>query len=404
MAYKIVIPSESFMDELNKSLAASQAGYEAGSILPRTRSMHVEQMILNAPSRKSGGGTIPQQHFHSLHNLCSFVIDSDHLDEDYFRAVFDAQIHENVKVASVTPTELSAEHKTHLPEFWHKEKLKVGEQSWTGQGITVGVLDSGIYTAHQEFEGKTVKFAEFDKNGRLVGNTAKDFGTHGTHVCGLLAGKNAGIAPDAALTVAAVLTENGGEAGYLAQILGGLNWLLGDGTTEGPDAAIHLINASIETSPGFNDYLYAALKNATTTPGTLMVAAIGNDGSKGVNSDTSPGNYDLTIGVGALNEDDEVASFSSWGKVEELNNISKPDLSAPGVWLYSSLAGPGNLYFKQSGTSMASPVACGVAALLLEKEPDLRYQPEKLKELLIKAVVPVSDKERAGAGRVNIIE
>ncbi|STC94363.1 Subtilisin DY [Chryseobacterium carnipullorum] len=141
---------------------------------------------------------------------------------------------------------------------------------------------------------------------------------------------------------------------------------------------------------------------ALTDPGTLMIAAIGNNGSKGKNSDSSPGNYDLTLGIGALDENDKVASFSSWGTVAQLGNINKPDISAPGVWLYSSLSGPGNQYFKQSGTSMASPVAAGIAALLLERQPELITQPLKLKELLLNMVIPLQDTERAGKGRINL--
>ncbi|KFF24430.1 hypothetical protein IW16_19070 [Chryseobacterium vrystaatense] len=407
MAVKIVIPSKAFLQDLEsrgQRLRSAGPGLDLHSAKGKTA--HIHDLIQNGPNQKKMRSALAasrsQGVYHALANLCTFVIDEEQIDESYFKNAFDATIRENVEVASVTPAEISQESLATLPEFWHKKKLNL-DGSLTGRNINVGVIDSGIYASHQEFAGKQIKFAEFDSVGKLVGTTPKDYGTHGTHVCGLLAGKNAGVAPDASLTVAACLTERGGTAGYLAQILGGLNYLLEQGSdNDTQEGRVHLINASIESASGFNDYLHGALDMALTEPGTLMIAAIGNNGSKGKNSDSSPGNYDLTLGIGALDENDQVASFSSWGTVAQLGNITKPDISAPGVWLYSSLSGPGNQYFKQSGTSMASPVAAGIAALLLERQPELITQPLKLKELLLNMVIPLQDVERAGKGRINL--
>lgn len=400
----MIIPSRSFLKDLESrgnGLLQNAAGPDLSSA--KGKAAHIHNLIQNSPRKRRMRSAAPASGiYHVLPNLCTFVMDEEHVDESYFKDAFDATIRENVEVASVTPAETAVQAPTGLPEFWHKKKLNL-DGSLTGRNINVGVIDSGIYASHQEFAGKNIKFAEFDSVGKLVGNTPKDFGTHGTHVCGLLGGKNAGVAPDVSLTVAACLTEKGGTAGYLAQILGGLNYLLEQGREEGTEEErIHLINASIESASGFNDYLHGALDLALTDPGTLMIAAIGNNGSKGKGSDSSPGNYDLTLGIGALDENDKVASFSSWGIVAQLGNISKPDMSAPGVWLYSSLSGPGNRYFKQSGTSMASPVVAGIAALLLERQPELIAQPLKLKELLLSLAVPLEDVERGGRGRVNL--
>lgn len=406
MATKVIIPSSAYLKRITKELKSNSRirSRNAPSSGHKERTDHIHNIIKNSPTNNNQIRKRSGIKAHALEHLSVFIMDEEDINEEYLRQELDAEIHDNFIVSSVAPVHSSPEDETTLPEFWHKDKLKVSESGLTGKGIVVGVLDSGIYAEHQEFDGKSIVFAHFDKDGKLVDDQAKDFGTHGTHVCGLLAGKNAGIAPDASLVVAAVLTENGGTAGYLGQILGGLNWLLGGNSTE-KNTGVHLINASIESASGFNDYLYSTLETAQTNPGTLMIAAIGNNGSKGVNSDTSPGNYNLTLGVGALDQDDNVASFSAWGTVSEMDNISKPDLSAPGVYLYSSLPGvPGNRYFKQSGTSMASPVVCGVAALLLEDKPDLIFQPDVLKSNLINTVVPISDTERGGKGRVNIVK
>ncbi|WP_326984306.1 S8 family serine peptidase [Chryseobacterium sp. MYb264] len=407
MAVKIVIPSKAFLQDLEagaRSLRSTDPQLNLNSAKGKTA--HIHDLIQNGSNRQNGRSALTASRskgvYHALTNLCTFIMDEEQIDETYFKDAFDATIRENVEVAAVTPAERSLESQADLPEFWHKKKLNL-DGSLTGRNINIGVIDSGIYASHQEFAGKQIKFAEFDSIGQLVGTIPKDYGTHGTHVCGLLAGKNAGVAPDASLTVAACLTQRGGTAGYLAQILGGLNFLLEQGRDNDIQAGrVHLINASIESASGFNDYLHGALDMALTDPGTLMIAAIGNNGSKGKNSDCSPGNYDLTLGIGALDENDQVASFSSWGTVAPLGNISKPDISAPGVWLYSSLSGSGNHYFKQSGTSMASPIAAGIAALLLERQPELMMQPLKLKELLLDMVIPLQDTERAGKGRVNL--
>lgn len=403
MAYKIVTPSVKFSAYLQSQkplLKNGLTGVELHTAKGRTR--HIHDIIKNAPSKSFLKRGQKKEYF-ILDNLSSFIMDEEDINEAYFRDTFDVIIHDNFEVSSINPTEGAISNaQSTLPDFWHKRKLNLSSLNLTGKNVNIGVLDSGIYSSHQEFEGKLIKFAEFDALGQFKGIIPKDYGTHGTHVCGLLAGNNAGVAPDVSLTVVACLTERGGTAGYLAQILGGLNYLLEQGNNGNTDEKIHIINASIESSSGYNDYLHAALNTAITEPGTLMVAAIGNNGSLGEDSDSSPGNYDLTLGIGALDENDVVASFSSWGMVAQSGNISKPDLSAPGVSLYSSLSGPGNRYFQQSGTSMASPIVAGMAALLLEREPELLLQPLKIKQKLIDLVVAIPNPVRAGHGRVNL--
>ena len=293
------------------------------------------------------------------------------------------------------------------PDFWHLKKIGVASmrsRGLDGKGIRIGVLDSGIDANHREFRGKDIVFAEFGQDGQPVANPTRDAGTHGTHVCGLLAGDNAGVAPAASLAVAAVLTVNGGEDGYLAQILAGLDWLITHDFGGDPDQpGVHLVNASFSVKVGYNPFLYHPLLSARNLPGVLMVAAVGNEGSRGPDSDTSPGNYDLVVGVGATDSNDAVASFSSWGTVPENGGIVKPDLCAPGVALWSSLSGPGDRYVQQDGTSMASPLVAGAAALLLQEDPSLVRLPASLRDRILERVVPLSaEVTRAGRGRLQL--
>jgi subtilisin family serine protease len=352
-------------------------------------------------SRSEPSGT--PVNYHVLEGLGILLVDEDMFDEDMMRSQMDAVVLDNVQIASVTPVAASS---TGEPDFWSQDKINVSSlrsQGLNGEGITVGVLDSGIYATHQEFAGKQIVFAQFDQQGQRIDSPAKDFGKHGTHVSGLIAGKNAGVAPAATLVVAAVLTSNGGTAGYLAQILAGLNWLLTEDFSGDPETpGVHLVNASLEAGRGYKDFLYNALTNALAAPGTLMIGAVGNSGSAGVNNCSSPGNYDIVVGVGATDIDDNIASFSSWGTIAESSNVAKPDMCAPGKAVWSSVPGSGNHYQQMDGTSMASPIVAGAAALMMQQDPTLAHNPLVLKDEIIKRTIPLEDVARGGRGRLQL--
>src|SRR6202000_2714661 len=117
-----------------------------------------------------------------------------------------------------------------------------------------------------------------------------------------------------------------GPVGYLAQIASGLNWLLST-AFRGPDddPGVDVVNASFGGA-GYDAYLYTPLAQARLALGTLMIAAIGNNGEHGINKHGSPGNYDITVGVGAVDRDGTVAPFSDWGTVSQHPGTAKPDL------------------------------------------------------------------------------
>lgn len=286
---------------------------------------------------------------------------------------------------------------------WHLDKINVAAArrlGLEGKGVRVGILDTGIDAEHAEFQGRKIAFMEFDDRGFKISTAPKDSGQHGTHVASLAVGQTCGVAPQADLAVAAVLTNKdpqGNWRGYLAQILAGTNWLLqsnfGDDHT-----MVDVINASLG-GEGFDDYLYDILHLAQAVPAIQMIASVGNRGPLG-NSLGSPGNYDIVLGVGATDSKDLIAAFSSWGKVAELADFSKPDLSAPGVNLRG--AKPGGGYQLMSGTSMASPIVAGATALIMEKYPDLRRDPSALRRIILKNTVPLWPKNRIGQGRLDL--
>ena len=283
----------------------------------------------------------------------------------------------NEEIPLVGPVEKS--EKTSDP--WHLKKINVAAaqaKKLDGRGVRIGIVDTGIDASHSEFSGKSINFAEFNTSGFLISTTPRDAGSHGTHVSALAAGRTCGVAPEAELSVAAVLTHanpNGQLGGFLAQIIAGLNWLAHSNHSSPTISISHcpIMNGSFGAS-GYNSYLLSSLQTVRSTPASLFGAAIGNNGRGGLNRHGSPGNYDIVPGVGATDSNDDPAPFSDWG-IEPTSGALKPDLSAPGVDVYSAV--PGNSYGVKSGTSMAAPIVAGAAALLHSADPRARPQPSR---------------------------
>jgi subtilisin family serine protease len=303
------------------------------------------------------------------------------------------------------------------PNPWHRSQIGVTSgHAQTGKDVLVGVLDTGIDAKHPEFAGKTIHFSDLNAAGLQVGATARDAGDHGTHVCGIIAGVTSGVAPDADLAVAAVLTQlsPAGLSGSTVQIATGLNWLLSHPFRPNRPG-VDVINASLgvgvpkggATQTGYYPFLQQIVSNALLAPGVLIIASIGNDGLLGVGYHGSPGNYHNVVGVGATDRKDRVADFSDWDTAwvppGTTTPISKPDLSAPGVNVVS--AKPGGGYQAMSGTSMAAPVVTGVTALLLEQDTTLVGDPVRLRtELEARATATAAPfpPNLGGLGRIQV--
>lgn len=295
-----------------------------------------------------------------------------------------AQVIDNTQVLFSKP---EASPLSRAPDFWHRRILPKGgqrPQPFTGKGVSIGIMDTGIDPDHAEFaHHRTIVYREFNALGiEQPGTTARDFGDHGTHVSAICAGKDAGIAPDAHLSVAAVLTQlngNGQLVGYLAQVLGALNWLIDRAGQNGE--GVDIINASLgfrhldrrEISRFYDDISTARLQ------GVVLVAAIGNEGHAGPGNHGFPAKFEHVIGVGAIDEQYRIARFSDWGKAygkDRWRGQAKPDIVAPGVDVQSARAGGG--YVAMSGSSMAAPVVAGALALILEARRELAGHPDRL--------------------------
>jgi subtilisin family serine protease len=253
-----------------------------------------------------------------------------------------------------------------IPEMWKTTR---------GKDINVAVLDTGVYGEHSVFGGRVKDFLMVDPLGRRINaKPTFDCGTHGTHVCGTIAGGKTpegvsiGVAPEANLYVAAVLV---GES-TLQTLLEGISWAVEKGAD--------VINMSL----GFTYYepLFAEVfKMLVDQYSVLPVVAIGNENHGNC---SSPGNAHSAFSVGALEKMPrnkfDIAFFSSGASLvfpgQEANAlVTKPDVVAPGVQVYSCIPPekkPDGIYeySYMDGTSMATPHVAGVAALLMAAEPD----------------------------------
>ena len=290
-----------------------------------------------------------------------------------------------------------------------------GASEARGRGIRIGLLDTGVDPDHPDLKGKIAAWAEFDTDGaRVKGSKAHDTDLHGTHCAGSMVGGNAsgrwiGVAPDA--RIAAALVLDGARGGTDAQVLAGIDWVI--------EQRVDVINMSLgglTWGPDAPSTYTSAILSAMRV-GIPVVTAIGNEGSQ---TTGSPGNDFLAFAVGATDNLDRVAGFSG-GRTQVIRDspyfpedmlplvYSKPDVSAPGVAIYSSV--PGRKWEYLNGTSMAAPHAAGAIALLLSAT-DIRDRIDPteralvLQDLLTGAAEELGEAgkdHRFGFGRVDVL-
>lgn len=277
------------------------------------------------------------------------------------------------------------------PEAW--------DAGYTGEGVTVAVLDSGIDATHPDLDDVVTGQRDFTGTGEVT-----DGAGHGTHVASILAGSgeasggvNQGVAPDADLLVGKVLDDDG--YGELSGVIEGMEWA----AAEGADV-VNLSLGSLFFDVPSPDAV--AVDELSARYGTLFVVAAGNDGDLGYGTVGSPGIAASALTVGAVDDADEVTWYSSRGGVEP--GLLKPDVVAPGDGIVAARATGttagepvDDLYTALSGTSMAAPHVAGAAAVLKQARPDLDGQ--ALKAALMASADPTgADVWSEGAGRITI--
>ncbi|MFK0288591.1 S8 family peptidase [Streptomyces sp. NPDC090499] len=247
-------------------------------------------------------------------------------------------------------------------------------EGYDGKGVKVAVLDTGVDADHPDLRTQVVAQKDFSGSGSV-----KDRDGHGTHVASIVAGTGAkshgrykGVAPGAKILSGKVLGDDG--SGSDSGIIAGMEWAAAQG------ADVVNLSLSGPDTPGI-DPLEAAVDKLSAEKGILFAVGAGNSGP-GAGTVGSPGSADAALTVGAVDDNDELADFSSTGP-RDGDGAVKPDVTAPGVDI-TAAAAPGSViarevgqnppgYMTISGTSMATPHVAGAAAILKQAHPDWKY-------------------------------
>lgn len=269
---------------------------------------------------------------------------------------------------------------------WGLQALNVADSPFSGRGVKVAVLDTGIdfeveedgsLRFHPDFKGRTITQASFVEG---IGNGKDDHG-HGTHCIGTACGPRQpavppgyGVAYEAHIFAGKVLNSEGtGADGW---ILDGIEWAINQGC--------RVISMSLGAPRSLDDPFiqdYEEVAQRAQKAGTVIVAAAGNDSHRPffVEPVSGPADCPSIIAVAALDPQFRVAPFSNAG----LNtNGGEVNVAAPGVSVFSSFVNGGHT--RLNGTSMATPHVAGIAALLAEANPTATGS--ELAELLLNSV------------------
>jgi subtilisin family serine protease len=303
----------------------------------------------------------------------------------------------------------------HAPAVW--------DLGFTGQGIVVGMADTGmdwehpaLKTRYRGFDGTTASHSynwhdsiHDAAAGNPCGSNAPapcDDQSHGTHVTGTAVGTDGGdnrigMAPGARWIGCRNMDANNGTPARYAECF---QFFLAPTDSSGanprPDLGADVTSNSwgCPESEGCTDpdVLRAVIENIRSA-GIFVAVAAGNEGPNCSTVATVPGFYDASFSVGATSIVDTIAGFSSRGPVTvDGSGRMKPDLVAPGVSIRSSV--PGGGYSRFSGTSMATPHVAGAVALLWSAVPSLANRVPETEALLESTAVHLTSADQQCGG------
>lgn len=284
---------------------------------------------------------------------------------------------------------------------WGLQATRAATSRFSGRGIRVAVLDTGLDLGHPDFANRIITSRSF-----ITGELVQDGHGHGTHCIGTACGPRAprqlpryGIAFESQIFVGKVLSNQGsGEDGG---ILAGIDWAVNN------RCAVVSMSLGARVSPGTPPSpIYETAAQRALNAGTLIIAAAGNDSRKpdGTRFEppvpvSRPANSPSIMAVGALDANLRVAPFSNGG----INpNGGEVNIAGPGVAVRSSWPRP-RLYNTISGTSMATPHVAGIAALFAQSSPNARGR--TLWQLIVQNArrLPLNARD-VGAGLVQALQ
>ncbi|MFJ9124528.1 S8 family serine peptidase [Streptomyces sp. NPDC102340] len=269
-------------------------------------------------------------------------------------------------------------------------------KGFDGKGVKVAVLDTGADLDHPDLAGQVEESKSF-----VAGQDVDDGNGHGTHTASTIAGtgaasdgKEKGAAPGARLLVGKVLSDAG--TGQDSDSIAGMEWAKAQGAD-----VVSMSLGSPDGSDG-EDPMSQAVNALSADDGPLYVIAAGNAYDPGTIG--TPGAAASALTVGAVDGGDERASFSSQGPLTGTHSL-KPDVSAPGVDVTAAASQSvpgwtGGPYRTMSGTSMATPLVAGAAAILKQRHPD--WSGERVKDALMSTSDSTGGSPyEMGSGRVD---
>ncbi|UCH88374.1 MAG: S8 family serine peptidase, partial [Thermoplasmata archaeon] len=308
-------------------------------------------------------------------------------------------IKEMTRLPNVVMVELQPELRSYLdtssPAVRSRASNKYSPYSamdlgYSGRDVVIAIIDTGVDdTIHQSLRGKFVGGADL-AGVVMINNTNPDddFG-HGTHVAGIAMGDGGtdgtymGTAPNASLVDVRIGLGVGGD------LMQGMEWVMDNKESKN----ISIVSISVG-SQGNSDGTDALSRDANTAVdmGMVVLSSAGNDGQ---NYLSAPAAADKVLAVAASNDqstinrdDDYIAGFSNYGprrddgdtdKIDEL----KPEITGHGVNIMAPMHNTRDSYIAFSGTSMSCPMVAGVAALMLEANPDLT--PADVRQILLES-------------------
>jgi serine protease AprX len=248
----------------------------------------------------------------------------------------------------------------------------MNKDGYEGEGVIIGIVDSGIDTTHPDLNHINITGWMDYVNGRAE---PYDDQGHGTHIAGIIGAKGeiGGVASEVKMVIVKAISSSG--SGTDSNVAAGIDYCVEYGADViclSLGGMARLLNIGDDTAAACNDAI---------DQGVYVVAAAGNDGEDDDGDVASPATVDGVIAVGAIDENKQIASFSSIGDNDGIFPLpfddredpdKKPEVVAPGVEIVSTHLDHG--YAKASGTSQATAFVAGCIVLLLDADP--QYQRE----------------------------
>ncbi len=313
------------------------------------------------------------------------------------------------------------------PEVW--------EEEFTGEGIVVAVLDTGVNADHEDLDGRMWTHIDYPNHGyNFVDNNfnTNDVQSHGTHCAGTIAGNGTagtvtGVAPGATIMALKVLGDDG--SGTEAGVWAAIEFAVEHG------AQVMSLSLGWQHSWNPDRAAWRIAMESALNAGVIASVAAGNEGGWGGASppanvrtpgdcpapwshpdQTANGGNSAVVTIGSTTSTDAISDFSSkgpvtWQNIAPFNDydynpgtgLIVPDVVAPGSDILSLSNSNNSGYTTKSGTSMAAPAVAGLMALMINKNPNLT--PQQISQILEESAIPLSDSKSNtfGSGRIDAL-